>query len=586
MVVLGEPGAGKTVVAMLLILELLADRQPDEPVPVLLPLASWNPRREHLHTWISGKLAEEYPGLANRAVYGPDAAARLVLDGKIIPVLDGLDEMPPALHAEVINALDQAVAGGRPVLVTCRSTEYELAVTHSGSMLAQAAVVEIEAVRLEDAIVYLTARARVGETRWHPLIEHLHRHPHGALARALRTPLMVDLARTAYAHPDTRPAELCDTERFAEPESIEEHLLDTYLPAAYASRPAPPLVGDERRPRSRTYDQNKARLWLSFLAQHLEDQQTHDIAWWRLSHAVARRTASLYLSLPPAILFALAGQLAAGPIVALIYGLSFAIAGSAAHGIGPNLGPLRVELRFPERAGPFLSRFAVGAGIAVCFGLAWSLPIGIILLLAIDFGFAIGFHVWLNTPADATRVSSPAVVLLHDRTAAWAFSVSFVMCLGPFYALAFAFTNQTRFVPVLGGHFDLVLALACGLSCALLGRFMRGIPGLIAYGLAGMVVGGLVFPRATSVGQAVIAGIVFGLAVGLAVCLTRAWGTYAFTRLWLALRGRLPLQFMRFLDDAHNRGVLRQVGGVYQFRHARLQASLATQTNARTLTKH
>lgn len=585
LVVLGEPGAGKTVVAMLLTLSLLADRQPDEPVPVLFPLASWDPRREHLHTWMSGKLAEEYPGLANKAAYGPDAAARLVLDGEILPVLDGLDEMPPALHAEVINALDQAVAGGRPVVVTCRSAEYEFAVTRSGSMLAQAAVVEIEAVRLEDAVTYLTARARVGETRWDPLVAHLRENPHGALAQALRTPLMVDLARTAHAHPDTHPAELCDTERFADAEAVEEHLLDTYIPAAYASRPAPPLVGPERYPRRRPYDQDQAGRWLGFLARHLEEQHTHDIAWWRLNHAVARRTASLYLSLPPAMLFTIAGQLADGPVLALIYGLSFAIAGCAAHRIGHHPGALRVELRFPGTAGPFLRRFAVGAGIAVCFGLGWSLPGWIIALLAVDFGLAIAFHVWLTTPADAARVSSPTAVLLHDRTAAWAFTVSFVMCLGPFYSLAFAYTRQTRFVPILHGHFDLVLALASGVPCALLGRFMLGKAGLVAYSLAGAVVGGQVFPRATHPGQAVIAGTAFGVAVGLAVCLTRAWGTFTLTRSWLALRGRLPWQIMRFLDDAHSRGVLRQVGGVYQFRHSRLQSRLAAQASTRASSK-
>jgi hypothetical protein len=31
---------------------------------------------------------------------------------------------------------------------------------------------------------------------------------------------------------------------------------------------------------------------------------------------------------------------------------------------------------------------------------------------------------------------------------------------------------------------------------------------------------------------------------------------------------------MEFLADAHRRGVLRQVGGVYQFRHARLHERL------------
>jgi hypothetical protein len=38
----------------------------------------------------------------------------------------------------------------------------------------------------------------------------------------------------------------------------------------------------------------------------------------------------------------------------------------------------------------------------------------------------------------------------------------------------------------------------------------------------------------------------------------------------------LPWQVMRFLDDAHHRGVLRQVGAVYQFRHAQLQDRLAS----------
>jgi hypothetical protein len=37
---------------------------------------------------------------------------------------------------------------------------------------------------------------------------------------------------------------------------------------------------------------------------------------------------------------------------------------------------------------------------------------------------------------------------------------------------------------------------------------------------------------------------------------------------------------MRFLNDAHERGVLRTVGPVYQFRHARLQDRLAGQASS------
>ncbi len=40
---------------------------------------------------------------------------------------------------------------------------------------------------------------------------------------------------------------------------------------------------------------------------------------------------------------------------------------------------------------------------------------------------------------------------------------------------------------------------------------------------------------------------------------------------------------MRFLEDARERGVLRIVGAVYQFRHARLQDRLAVQATAANL---
>jgi hypothetical protein len=45
-------------------------------------------------------------------------------------------------------------------------------------------------------------------------------------------------------------------------------------------------------------------------------------------------------------------------------------------------------------------------------------------------------------------------------------------------------------------------------------------------------------------------------------------------RIWLPLTGRMPWAMTAFLDDAYQRGVLRQAGAVYQFRHARLQDHL------------
>jgi hypothetical protein len=48
----------------------------------------------------------------------------------------------------------------------------------------------------------------------------------------------------------------------------------------------------------------------------------------------------------------------------------------------------------------------------------------------------------------------------------------------------------------------------------------------------------------------------------------------------LAVSDRTPVRLMRFLEDARSRSVLRTVGPVYQFRHARLQDRLAAREPA------
>jgi hypothetical protein len=52
-------------------------------------------------------------------------------------------------------------------------------------------------------------------------------------------------------------------------------------------------------------------------------------------------------------------------------------------------------------------------------------------------------------------------------------------------------------------------------------------------------------------------------------------------RLWLPLTGRLPWRLHTFLDDAYDRGVLRQTGPVWEFRHDRLQQHLSETAHSR-----
>ncbi|WP_372446213.1 hypothetical protein [Streptomyces triculaminicus] len=72
-------------------------RAPDGAVPVLLPLASWNPAAEDLYTWLAAKLTQDYVGLRGPApaCVGSMNWARALLEHRLIlPILDGLDELP------------------------------------------------------------------------------------------------------------------------------------------------------------------------------------------------------------------------------------------------------------------------------------------------------------------------------------------------------------------------------------------------------------------------------------------------------------------------------------------------------------
>ena len=77
--------------------------------------------------------------------------------------------------------------------------------------------------------------------------------------------------------------------------------------------------------------------------------------------------------------------------------------------------------------------------------------------------------------------------------------------------------------------------------------------------------------------RSLVTGTMVGIAAGLAVAWNQtACGRFAVARCYLAVRHRFPWRLMNFLADAHeHRGVLRQSGAVYQFRHVELQRHLA-----------
>jgi hypothetical protein len=123
LVIQGPAGSGKSVLARLLMAELLRDQRPGDPVPVFLPAWSWDPRAEPLNEWIKGSIARAYPELGDAAAYGPTAIANLVDQGQILPIIDGIDALPPGVQYAVTDS-GQLMSQDR-LIITCRMSSFD-----------------------------------------------------------------------------------------------------------------------------------------------------------------------------------------------------------------------------------------------------------------------------------------------------------------------------------------------------------------------------------------------------------------------------------------------------------------------------
>ncbi|GAB1821959.1 NACHT domain-containing protein [Herbidospora sp. RD11066] len=268
LVILGEAGAGKSVMAVLLTLGLLEDRQGSEPIPILLPISSWNPTAETIERFLVRRLEEEYDFLGHKGRRGGSWAEELVSQRRIIPILDGLDEIPRRLQPQAIRALDALATSKSPFVATCRGASYEYAVGAVGRVLSRAAVVEIKPLDI-DLIADFFADQEPFADRWKPVIDRLRDEPGGPLAQAMATPLHVSLARDAFPQP-THPSQLLKlTSRTA----VEAAVMDRFMKTEYRAGPSDPSA------RWRTYRPEKAITWLGYLAHGLHGSGVRDWSW-------------------------------------------------------------------------------------------------------------------------------------------------------------------------------------------------------------------------------------------------------------------------------------------------------------------
>lgn len=584
-VVLGEAGAGKTVLVAELQRRLLATPASAGPVPVIVPAGDWRPDERSLLDWLADRLAADYAWL-------PVTHARaLVAGSKVLPILDGLDEMPRALQPAAITRINEHHVY-RPLIVTSREEQYVDAIRQNGEGIKDASVAAISPLLSADIRAYLDP---TGRSPWTAVLAGM--DANSPLAAVLANPLMLWLARIVYTDKSPDHLMFFDTRT-----ALENHFLDQFVPAVYKTGPGWPH-GREFRCTER-----EAERWLGTLAYRRrsrflgdegrrdDDRGTAALEWWRLG-AAAGWWRALGIGLRAVMLSGVGAALSVWVL---------ARQGNWRHGAysGPlDLGDLLLGGRAGQLIRPTVEHLAhaipkangryIQTGITSAFQVidyVFARPLlfvvtAVLAALSLTMVLQPSFA-WLprRLQIRPTRVLTRALascsllfgmavltswLTLHlprglssrstffDARSTWV--TLLVISLVGLTSIPSSFIRRSdisgnlspRDSFRLDRQAHVVVAISKRSAIAIVVWLFCGPPVATAYGIFA-ITATLVMLTLGGQGRS-------------------ASGSYIDARNWLAVRGRLPWRTMTFLADASRRGVLRQAGAIYQFRHVRLQ---------------
>jgi WD40 repeat protein len=212
LLILGDPGSGKTTTLLELGRDAIAraDRDPTQPIPVIFNLSSWTERKQGLADWLVKELNVKYQ-------IPKKIGHTWLQNNNLLLLLDGLDEVEPTRQKACIEAFQGAV------------------------LLQPLTPQQIDA--------YLSAAG----PRLHALRAALEQDV--ALQELTRSPLMLSITSIAY-----QDASL-DVLATGQPDSTEarrRHLFTTYIKQMFK----------HRKP-SQDYTPQKTTTWLTWLAQKM-----------------------------------------------------------------------------------------------------------------------------------------------------------------------------------------------------------------------------------------------------------------------------------------------------------------------------
>lgn len=238
LLILGEPGSGKTVTLLKLAESLIARTENDlsQPLPVVVNLSSWAKQRKPITDWLVQEIYE---------IYGASKSLGKIWveQEQLILLLDGLDEVNTKYRNDCVKALNQFIQthGLTEIVVCSRIRDYE----NLSERLKLRSAIYVQSLTSQQIDQFLE---RAGESLL-SLKTVLH---HNSDLRAFASsPLILSIMVLAYQDCSVETLTQVET-----PEAQHQQLFDTYIDRMFM-----------RRGTTRHYPRLQTQRWLTWLAR-------------------------------------------------------------------------------------------------------------------------------------------------------------------------------------------------------------------------------------------------------------------------------------------------------------------------------
>ena len=555
LLILGEPGAGKTTELLSLTQDLIQRAIEDEnaPIPIIFELSTWKHERS-IRDWLIEQLCDIYKGI-------PKAVAEHWLDNQqLIPLLDSLDELGLEEENKCIVALNQFLASSfQPGLVVCcRWEEYEQA----QSKLEQLnGAIYLQSLSDEQIQQYLKSLNR--SSIWNKTIVNA-----PSLLELCRKPLFLTMLVVAYQGRAIKN----DSELFEA--YIEQQLNNSDNQGTYPPRKSP--------------SQKQTKRYLFWLARKLEAERETEFLIERMQPTWLESTKQKIVY-----------RIIVGMIFGLILGLGegFWIISGLSYGLGLFWELSEVLIVGLIRGlivgliGGLIVGLIGGLNTGLNIGLIFMLSQGVvgILIYEILFGLIFNRNRFKLIPIKSTEKISWSSRNFFRRVLVGGLIVGLIF--GLITGLSFwiiglnlGLNTALNFGLIFGLLTGLGVGLSVGLSFGLFGGFRsseienKNFPnqGIWNSLKNGLIVGLLVFLRLglNNIGLLVLEVLNTVLIVGL-IFGVKSVIQHFVLRLILYLNCYIPWNYAKFLDHAAKHRFIQRVGGRYRFMHDLLRKHFA-----------